>query len=305
MKELFNICTIGHITLDKVVTTKTTRYMPGGTSYYFSKALREFDVNHALITAVGKDEEKVLNDLAAGNTRVFSIPSEHSVFFENIYSENQNHREQNVLQTAAPFRAGHIPQINAEYYHLGPLLDGDIDTGLIIELASKGNVSLDVQGCLRYVQNQKVCYHNWPDKLNALPFVKIIKANDFEMEAVTGEKNIFTGARVLAEMGVKEVIITLGDQGSVIYTDGIFYSIPAYQPNAVTDATGCGDTYMAGYLYKRSLGVNVLESGKFGAAMATLKIENSGPFSGTLEDVEQVTRTRQAIYFDSTMEVPA
>src|SRR5690606_19305031 len=52
-------------------------------------------------------------------------------------------------------------------------------------------------------------------------------------------------------------------------------------------------------------GVNVLESGKFGAAMATLKIENSGPFSGTLEDVEQVTRTRQAIYFDSTMEVPA
>lgn len=298
MKEEFNICTIGHITLDKVVTTKTTRYMPGGTSYYFSKALRDFDVNYALITAVGEKEENVLKSLRTEKTKVFSIPSEHSVFFENIYSENQNHREQNVLQTAAPFRAGQIPDIQAEYFHLGPLLDEDIDTDLIIELASKGNVSLDVQGCLRYVKNQKVCYHNWPDKHNALPYVRIIKANEFEMEAVTGEKDIYIGARALAEMGVKEVIITLGDKGSVIYNDGIFYSVPAYQPHTVTDATGCGDTYMAGYLYKRSQRINVLEAGMFGAAMATLKIENSGPFTGTPEDVARVISTRHTIYFD-------
>lgn len=38
-KEILNymndICCIGHITLDKIVTPKQTTYMPGGTSYYF------------------------------------------------------------------------------------------------------------------------------------------------------------------------------------------------------------------------------------------------------------------------------
>lgn len=302
MSNKLDICTIGHITLDKVVTTKSTRFMPGGTSYYFSKALRNFDINYALITAVGPKEENVLDELRSEEINVFSLPSEHSVFFENIYSENQNHRDQNVLQIAAPFRAENLPDINAEYFHLGPLLDADIDVELITQLASKGKVSLDVQGCLRYVENQKVFFHNWPQKNQALPFVQIIKANEFEMEAVTGENDIFKGARILSEMGVKEVIITLGDKGSIVYTDNTFYSIPAYMPNTVTDATGCGDTYMAGYLYKRSKGADVMEAGKFGAAMATLKIENSGPFNGSLDDIKKVIHDRPAIFHDS---VPA
>ena len=34
-----DICCIGHITLDKIVTPKQTAYMPGGTSYYFSHGI--------------------------------------------------------------------------------------------------------------------------------------------------------------------------------------------------------------------------------------------------------------------------
>jgi sugar/nucleoside kinase (ribokinase family) len=73
--------------------------------------------------------------------------------------------------------------------------------------------------------------------------------------------------------------------GSVIYADSIFYNIPAYKPVAVVDATGCGDTYMAGYLYKRIKGGEIQPAGEFAAAMAGLKIETSGPFEGTEEDV--------------------
>ena len=44
-----DICCIGHITLDKIITPKQTIYMPGGTSYYFShgiiSTLRPFPVN--------------------------------------------------------------------------------------------------------------------------------------------------------------------------------------------------------------------------------------------------------------------
>ena len=36
---------------------------------------------------------------------------------------------------------------------------------------------------------------------------------------------------------------------------------------------------MTGYLYKRNQGADYLEAGKFAAAMCTLKLGASGPFS--------------------------
>ena len=110
------------------------------------------------------------------------------------------------------------------------------------------------------------------------------------MEVITNSKNPRTVAIKLAEMGVREVVITLGSYGSVIYAEGKFYEIPAYEPNVVVDATGCGDTYSAGYLYMRSLGANYSDAGKFAAAMCTLKLEHSGPFDKNIEDIKKIIK---------------
>ena len=285
---MYDICTIGHITLDKVVTTKSVKHMPGGTSFYFSKAIQQFDISHVLVTALAQSEMNVVTGLRADGIEIHALPSEYSVYFENIYSENQDYREQNVLQKAAPFEVAIMPELEARIYHLGPLLSDDISLDLIKELASKGLVSLDIQGFLRYVENRKVFYTDWADKKEALPYVSILKANEHEMEVVTGRKDIQEGARALADMGVQEVIITLGSKGSLIYKDGLFHEIPAFKPTAIIDATGCGDTYMAGYLSKKIQGGTIEESGEYGAAMATLKISSSGPFSGDAAMVEEV-----------------
>jgi sugar/nucleoside kinase (ribokinase family) len=42
---------------------------------------------------------------------------------------------------------------------------------------------------------------------------------------------------------------------------------------------------MTGYLYQRTKGADMEEAGRFAAAMATLKIQGSGPFQGTKEDI--------------------
>ena len=49
-----DICCIGHITLDKIVTPRKTTYMPGGTSYYFSHGISHLkDTKHyQLVTAI-------------------------------------------------------------------------------------------------------------------------------------------------------------------------------------------------------------------------------------------------------------
>ena len=89
------------------------------------------------------------------------------------------------------------------------------------------------------------------------------------------------------------MIVTLGGGGSMIYADGKFYETPAYAPTKLVDATGCGDTYSAGYLYARAKGMGYAESGQFAAAMCTLKLEHTGPFAHKIEDVYQIINNNQ------------
>jgi sugar/nucleoside kinase (ribokinase family) len=282
---MYDLCCIGHITLDKVVTPKTEKFMAGGTSFYFSNAIRNMGVEYLLVTSLAASEMHFVADLTKLGIKVNAAQCEHTVYFENIYSNDQNHRTQRVLQTATPFTIDQLQNIEAGIYHLGPLLADDIPLSVIKILAAKGKVSLDVQGYLRKVENNNVCAVDWKEKNKALKLIHILKANELEMEVLTGHTDVHKAALLLHEWGVKEVVITLGSLGSVIYSDGIFYDIPAYIPMAVTDATGCGDTYMAGYLYKRIKGCNIQEAGEFAAAMASLKIAAAGPFTGSEEDV--------------------
>lgn len=259
--------------------------MAGGTSFYFSNAIRNMNVNYTLVTALAESEMHVVEELRAKGIEVNVLPSTHTVYFENIYSENQDHRTQRVLQKADPFTAAQLLDINARIFHLGPLLADDIPVELIKALAAKGKVSLDVQGYLRKVENKQVIPIDWQAKKEGLQYIHTLKANESEMEVLTGLKDVRKGAQVLFDWGVKEVVITLGSMGSVIYNGRTFYNIPAYIPTAVIDATGCGDTYMAGFLYQRIKGASLQDAGEFAAAMATLKIQSSGPFTGTTEDV--------------------
>ena len=294
---MYDICCVGHITLDKVVTTKSEVFMAGGTSFYFSNAIRNMDVRYALVTSLAQQEMYIVSELRASGIEVQALPSAHTVYFENIYSEKQDHRTQRVLQEADAFTAEQLLHVESRIFHLGPLLAGDIPVELIRTLAAKGIVSLDVQGYLRKVVNQDVCAIDWPAKREALQYVNILKANESEMFVLTGSGDVRKSARILSDWGVKEVIITLGSKGSVIYKDQVFYDIPAYIPNtSVVDATGCGDTYMAGYLYQRIKGVDLQEAGRFAAAMASLKIETSGPFTGTKEDVLELVANRKKRY---------
>lgn len=285
---MYDICCIGHITLDRVVTVDTEKHMAGGTSFYFSNALRNMDVNYGLVTAVADSELPFVDELRRNGTDVIVFPSAKTVYFENIYSGHLDHRTQRVLQEADPFTIAQLSEVNAHVFHLGPLLVNDIPVELIKNLSERSKVSLDVQGYLREVVDQRVCAVDWAAKKEALGYVHTVKADEAELEVLTGIRGIKEGVQILVEWGVQEVIVTRASLGSVIYAGGIFYDIPAYRPVAEIDATGCGDTYMAGYLYKRVKGADVQEAGEFGAAMASLKMESYGPFNGSEEDINKI-----------------
>lgn len=285
-----DICCIGHITKDKIITPRQTVYMAGGTSFYFSYAFSHLpqNVSFQLVTKLGEGEMKSVEDMRQAGIDVQVYPSSHTVYFENKYGENQNDRTQRVLERADPFTVDEMREVNAGVYHLGSLLSDDFSTEVVKYLSTKGRISIDAQGYLREVRGEKVYPIDWAEKREILAHTDIIKVNEHEMEGITGLTDPRAAAKCLAEWGVKEVCVTLGSEGSIILAEGKFYDIPAYEPKEIVDATGCGDTYSAGYLWCRAQGMGFEESGKFAAAMCTLKLEHSGPFDGSIDDVRRV-----------------
>lgn len=289
---MYHICCIGHITNDKIVTPRSVNYLPGGTAWYFSYALSKLDVNYLLLTSLAEADMRYVTLLRDKGVQVKVQPGSSTVFFENIYGGNPDDRTQNVLQTADTFSAGQLEGIGAKIFHLGPLLADDISFDFIRALSAKGRISLDVQGYLRKVVNQKVYPADWPQKQQALQYVDILKADVAELQALTGCATVTGGAETVARWGVKEVVITDGSKGSAIYAEGQWHTIPAYPPQTIIDATGCGDTYMAGYLYRRIKGDPIQQAAEFAAAMAGLKTAANGAFEGTEEDVKQFVHGR-------------
>lgn len=287
-----DICCIGHITLDKIITPKQTIYMPGGTSYYFSHGISHLNdwKNYKLVTSLAPSEYSSVDELTGKGLNVEIIPSKKTVYFENSYGINQNNRTQRVLAKADPFTVEKIQHIEAKIFHLGSLLSDDFSLDVIKYLSKKGILSVDAQGYLREVRGENVYPIDWCEKKEALKYVHILKVNEHEAKVLTGLDDYQAAARQLADWGVKEVLLTLGSEGSIIYAENSFYYIPAYPPKEVVDATGCGDTYMLGYLYMRNKGVSYEEAGCFAAALSTVKLEKSGPFSGTEEDAWKIIK---------------
>lgn len=287
-----DICCIGHITKDKIVTPNRTVYMAGGTSFYFSYAINQLpkDVTFSLVTAMDPTEKEPVEKMLKAGIDVSMNASRNTVFFENIYGANQNERKQRVLAKADPFTIQQLEHVDAKVFHLGSLLADDFPTEVVEYLSRKGRVSIDVQGYLREVRDEKVYPIDWKEKLKVLKHTYYLKVNETEMETITGLKDAHEAAKLIHAWGVNEVIITLGSEGSLVYVDDKFYEIPAYPPHEVVDATGCGDTYSAGYLYKRLQGATPTEAGKFAAAMCTIKLEHNGPFNRSIEDVEKIIK---------------
>ena len=285
-----DICCIGHITHDRILTPQRSIDMAGGTAFYFAYGINPLpkEVSFQLITKVGNDALDEVERMREAGIEIIASHSRKTVFFENKYGEDANQRTQRVLAEADAFTLEDVRSLEARVFHLGPLLKNDFPTEVVRALKEKALVSIDIQGYLREVKGKEVVAAEWTEKEKVLRLTDFVKLNEHEMSTISLLTNPRSVARELAGYGIREVILTFGSKGSLILKDGIFYEIPAYAPHALIDATGCGDTYGCGYLYCRMQGMAPLEAGKFAAAMCTKKLEHSGPFHGTLSDIRDI-----------------
>jgi len=289
---MFDVCVVGHITKDIVKTADGEIEMPGGTAYYTSVALKNLGMSVAVITKLHHQDTSLLSELEKEQIPVFLGESDLTTTFMNMYSSNTNTREQWVKDVAMPFTVIDASSFEARIFHLGPLTKYDIPLEVIRFLARRARISLDVQGLVRDVVVGsrgwlRVRHAAWKEKRTALAFVSIVKANEEEARILSHERDMRKLAIELSSHGPEEVIITRGSNPSLVYSKGQSYWVPAYPPRntVAVDPTGCGDTYMAGYLFYRKRTAKLDEVGKFAAMTASLKLERGRLFRGDEQDV--------------------
>ena len=120
-----------------------------------------------------------------------------------------------------------------------------------------------------------------------MPYLTYVCPNETEAEALTGIAIPRTGntadlsvarraADVLIEQGAKNVLITLGAAGAVLYSEnGEIYS-PSAQGVVVVDPTAAGDSFIGGFSYAVTCGMHVENALRFANHTAAVTVSRMG-----------------------------
>ncbi len=99
----------------------------------------------------------------------------------------------------------------------------------------------------------------------------------------------------LAEISgkVRGLVVTLGEQGCEVWEQGARTAVPAVQPAAVVDPTGCGDAWRGALLFGLERGWPLARCAALGNRLGALKIAQRGPQNYVLDfdpaQVEQLS----------------
>ena len=118
-----------------------------------------------------------------------------------------------------------------------------------------------------------------PDGLLAL--CDYATPNEHEAEALTGLPvrsidDAHRAAQALRDTGVGTAVITLGERGAVLSTDGVSEHVPAFDAGGVVETTGAGDAFNGAFAAALVRGAAPLDAVRFGCAAAALSVSRPG-----------------------------
>ncbi len=116
-----------------------------------------------------------------------------------------------------------------------------------------------------------------------------IKPNKLELELMIGRKikSVADAGQAAAEIvsaGVKNVLVSLGGNGAVAADkNGVYRAYPLHVP--VVGTVGAGDSFLAGYLYGKHSGLEMIDALKYATSFASAKIQTEGTEIPSFEEL--------------------
>jgi len=146
---------------------------------------------------------------------------------------------------------------DADWVYVGALTQSDFPPETLAALAAGGRrLLIDAHGVVRTAALGPLRTDG--RRRDLLDVVSVLKLNDEEAKTLAGGLE----AERLRALGVAEVLLTLGSEGSVVVTASRVERITATPAEGPVDPTGAGDTFSAAYLDARSRGAEPAEAGR-------------------------------------------
>ncbi len=286
MKE-YDTLVIGHPSFDFNIDWQNNLVQELGGAVFYSSASAFAGGNKVgVVTKVAPKDVDVLKQFVIPQEDIFYIPSSKSTSIRNQYfTADKEKRKCTCISQADAFTLSDIPDVRSKIYHFAGLIYGDYADGLIEALAERGAVAVDVQGFLRHASgdNTDMYFENWKDRERLLPYVTYFKTDAAEAEILTGTTDRTEAAKILYDMGAKEILITHNTE--VLAYDGKnVYTCPIKARN-LEGRSGRGDTTFVAYITERQR-ADVADALLFATACVSSKMEKRGPYRGTRADVQ-------------------
>jgi sugar/nucleoside kinase (ribokinase family) len=294
MSKKCDITFMGHMCYDEIHPyggQPTTA--PGSAVLCGAMAAARVGAAVTVVTRMSREDDHILDPMRGLGIDCVLVPTEHTTRMRVVHPcEDVDVREMDQTANAGYMQVDDMPDIESRFVHLAGITDQEFTIDLIRGLRDRGySVSTDMQSFVRQVDpaTRKISFADVPAKAEITALLDRVKLDVVEAKLLTGHDDLEKAAIEFENWGCSEVLITRAD-GVLARVDGQTLYAP-FSNKSVVGRTGRGDTTFAGYMARR-LTHGPAEALTFAAALVSLKMEEPGPFSGTLQDV--LDRMREA-----------
>jgi len=134
--------------------------------------------------------------------------------------------------------------------------------------------------------------HYWETLARVLPETDVFLPNDDEAAIITGIKDPMEQAERFRQAGAKTVVITRGDRGSLLVTDGLRLRSGIY-PTQYVGGTGSGDAFDAGYIAGMLAGEDPAGCLRWGSALGASCVRAVGATESVFDREEALAFMRE------------
>ncbi len=241
-----SLTVVGSIAFDAVRTPFGERErMLGGSAVHFSLA-SSFFTDVRVVGPVGDDfgpdELAVLHERGVQTDDIERVAGGRTFFWRGHYGYDLNtaHTDNTQLNVFGEFQ----PKLSSASRACDVLFLANIQPDLQRDVREQctGAAFVAMDSMNLWIETAR------PSLIQTIAGVDCLLLNDAELRMLTDEPNLVRAAREVLSWGPMIVVAKQGEYGAALFTDDVFFALPAFPLDSVFDPTGAGDSFAGGFV---------------------------------------------------------